>query len=74
VGKGSLAYADGHLYVLGEDNVMGLVEATPRGYVEKGRFRLEDQGWPTWAHPVVAGGTLYVRNQRTVTAFDLRRM
>ena len=31
VGKGSLTYADGHLYLLGEDNVVGLAEATPGG-------------------------------------------
>jgi hypothetical protein len=32
VGKGSLAYADGNLYILGEDNIVGLAEATPAGY------------------------------------------
>ena len=30
VGKGSLIYADKHLYALGEDGIIGLVEATPR--------------------------------------------
>ena len=72
VGKGSLVYADGHLYIQSEDNVMGLAEATPAGYREKGRFRLEDQGLPTWAHPVVSGGRLYVRNQRSLTSYDVR--
>jgi outer membrane protein assembly factor BamB len=72
VGKGSLTYADGHLYVLSENNVMGLVEATPAGYREKGRFQISDQGWPTWAHPVVAGGRLYIRNQGTLASYDVR--
>ena len=58
VGKGSVTYADGHLYILSEDNVVGLVEATPAGYREKGRFEIRDQGWPSWAHPVVSGGRL----------------
>jgi len=71
VGKGSIAYADGHLYVLGEDNVMGLVEAAPSAYVEKGRFTIPDQGWPSWAHPVVSGGRLYLRNQGILTAYDI---
>ena len=44
VGKGAVTYADGHLYILGEDNVVGLVEATPAGYREKGRFSIADQG------------------------------
>ena len=52
VGKGSVAYADGRLYVLSEDNVVGLVEASPKGYRETGRFSIADQGWPSWAHPV----------------------
>ncbi len=72
VGKGSVAYADGHLYVLSEDNVVGLVEASPEGYREKGRFTIADQGWPTWAHPVVSGGRLYVRNQNVLTSYDVR--
>ena len=46
VGKGSLTYADGHLYILGEDNVVGLAEAAPGGYKEKGRFTIADQGCP----------------------------
>src|SRR5262245_31669604 len=31
VGKGALMYADGHLYILGEDNVVGLAAASPAG-------------------------------------------
>jgi len=72
VGKGSLTYADGNLYIVGEDRVVGLVAATPTGYQEKGRFQIPDQGWPTWAHPVVSGGRLYIRNQSSLTAYDVR--
>ncbi|OFW01469.1 MAG: hypothetical protein A3I61_15050 [Acidobacteria bacterium RIFCSPLOWO2_02_FULL_68_18] len=71
VGKGSLAYADGHLYLLSENNVVGLAEATPAGYRETGRFTIPDQGWPSWAHPAVSGGRLYIRNQGILTAFDV---
>jgi outer membrane protein assembly factor BamB len=72
VGKGAVTYADGHLYILSENNVVGLVEATPAGYKEKGRFSITDQGWPSWAHPVVSGGRLYIRNQGTLTSYDVR--
>lgn len=72
VGKGAVTYADGHLYILSEDNVVGLVEATPAGYREKGRFSIADQGLPSWAHPVVSGGRLYIRNQGTLTSYDVR--
>ncbi len=71
VGKGSLTYADGRLYVLGEGNTVGLVDASPGGYVERGRFTIADQGWPSWAHPVVAGGRLYLRNQGVLAAHDI---
>jgi outer membrane protein assembly factor BamB len=72
VGKGTLTYADGNLYVLSENNVVGLVAASPTGYQEKGRFSIPDKGLPSWAHPVVSGGTLYLRNQDTLMAFDVR--
>ena len=72
VGKGSITYADGRLYILGEDNIAGLVAASPTGYTEAGRFRIPDQGFPSWAHPVVSGGKLYIRNQSTLAAYDVR--
>ena len=72
VGKGAISYADGHLYILSENNVVGLVEATSGGYREKGRFGIRDQGWPSWAHPVIAGGRLFVRNQGTLSVYDVR--
>jgi len=73
VGKGSLTYADGMLYLFGENNGVALAEATPSGYNEKGRFNVQDQGRPSWAHPVVAGGRLYIRNQGILTAYDVRQ-
>jgi outer membrane protein assembly factor BamB len=72
VGKGSLIFADGHLYLQGEGNVVGLAEASPSGYRESGRFKIEDRGFPSWAHPVVSGGRLFIRNQETLTAYDVR--
>jgi outer membrane protein assembly factor BamB len=72
VGKGAVSFADGHLYILSENNVVGLVEATPAGYREKGRFTIRDQGRPSWSHPVIAGGRLYIRNQGTLTAYTIR--
>lgn len=72
VGKGSLVFADGHLYCFSENGVVGLVEATPTGYKEKGRFKIQQDSLPTWTHPVVAGGRLYLRDQDTIYAYDVR--
>jgi outer membrane protein assembly factor BamB len=72
VGKGSLMWANGDLYILSESNLVGLAEASPAGYQEKGRFQIADQGLPSWAHPVVSGGRLYIRNQTTLASYDIR--
>ncbi len=72
VGKGSVTFADGSLYIQSEDNEFGLAEATPSGYREKGRFRIPDKGLPSWAHPVISDGRLYVRNQDTVIVYDIK--
>lgn len=72
VGKGSLVYADGHLYCFSENGVVGLVEATPAAYREKGRFQIQQGSLPTWTHPVVAGGRLYLRDQDTIYAYDIK--
>lgn len=72
VGKGTLTYADGNLYLLSEGNVVGLAEASPEGYKEKGRFEIADQGLPSWAHPVVCGGKLFIRNQGMLTCYDIK--
>jgi outer membrane protein assembly factor BamB len=72
VGKGSVTFADGHLYIQGEDSMIGLAEATPAGYREKGRFEIPDKGQKSWAHPVISGGRLYVRNQDTLLVYDIK--
>jgi outer membrane protein assembly factor BamB len=72
VGKGSVISADGSLYIQSENNTVGLAEATPSGYREKGRFRIPDKGLPSWAHPVVSDGRLYVRNQDTLLVYDIK--
>jgi outer membrane protein assembly factor BamB len=71
VGKGSLCYADGLLYCFGEKNEMAIVEATPKEYIEHGRFETADSGKPTWAHPVVANGRMYLRDQDTLIVYDV---
>ena len=49
-----------------------LVEATPQEYRERGRFKIDNLGKPSWAHPVVAGGRLYIRNQNRLAAYDVK--
>ena len=72
VGKGSLVFADDRLYLYSENGVVGLAEANPAGYREHGRFQIKAAGLPTWSHPVVSGGKLYLRDQDTLYAYDVR--
>jgi outer membrane protein assembly factor BamB len=71
VGKAAVVFADKRLYMLSEDNVVGLAEVSASGYREVGRFSIPDQGLNSWAHPVVSGGRLYIRNQGTLTVYNV---
>jgi outer membrane protein assembly factor BamB len=73
VGMGSVSYADGMLYCLGEKGAMGLVPCTPDRYSVVSRFDVPKGGdGPFWAHPVVCGGRLYIRHADRLYAYDIR--
>jgi len=73
VGKGSLTYADGMLYCLGEKGTMGLVKPTPTGHEIVSQFKIpKGPEGPSWAHPVVCDGRLYIRHADRLYAFVLR--
>jgi len=73
VKKGSVAYADNRIYYRTEDGEMILIEPNPKEYIERGRFMQPDRtSKPAWAHPVVANGKLYIRDQETLYCFDIK--
>lgn len=73
LGQGSLTYADGMLYILGERGKVGLVRPTPAGYELTSTFKIPEGGdGPVWAHPVVCGGRLYIRHGEFLYAYDVR--
>jgi outer membrane protein assembly factor BamB len=75
LGKGAILYADGRLYLRyeGSRGTVALIECTPKGYVEKGRFdqpdRAKERSWP---HPVIHNGRLYIRDQGLLLAYDVK--
>ncbi|HMF62330.1 MAG TPA: PQQ-binding-like beta-propeller repeat protein, partial [Vicinamibacterales bacterium] len=73
VGKGSVVFADERLYLYSEQGVVGLAEASPTGYREHGRFQIQTGSLPTWSHPVVSNGMLFIRDQDNLMAFDVRQ-
>lgn len=72
VGKGSVIFADDRLYLFSEQGVVGLAEANPTSYREHGRFTLQTGSSPSWSHPIIADGKLYLRDQDTIYAYDVR--
>lgn len=73
VGKGSLTYADGMLYTLSENGVMGLVRPTGTGYELVSSFDIPKGGeGNSWAHPVVCGGRLYIRHSDFLYAYSVK--
>jgi outer membrane protein assembly factor BamB len=73
VGKGSLTYADGMLYTLSEDRIMGLAQPTRDGFKLISSFEIPKGGeGKSWAHPVVCGGRLYIRHGEFLYVYDVR--
>lgn len=77
IGAASILYANGELYLRGENGDVALVEAAADGYHEKGRFTPPDQpqranNAKAWAYPVAANGRLYIADSGTVWCYDIR--
>jgi outer membrane protein assembly factor BamB len=80
LGRGSLTCAEGKLYCYSEDDgTVALVDATPGGWKERGRFGIPQQSklrrpsGKIWTHPVVSHGHLYLRDQDLLFCYDLHR-
>jgi outer membrane protein assembly factor BamB len=73
VTKGSVAFADGRIYYRTEEGPIVLIEPSRKEFVERGRFdQPERTNKPAWAHPVIANGKLYIRDQDTLFCYDVK--
>jgi hypothetical protein len=71
--KGSVAFADGRLYYRTEEGPMLLIEPSPKEYLERGRFEQPERSdKPAWAHPVIANGKLFIRDQDLLLCYDIK--
>ncbi len=69
IGRGSLCFADGMLYLFGERaGVAALMTCSPEALQIKGQFSVKGTG-PSYAHPVVAGGRLYLRYENNLYCY-----
>ena len=74
-GSGSAVVIAGgdRLYIQYQNGTMALVEANPSKYKETGSFKIPGSGdRPSWAHPVILEGKLYIREQDKVLCYDIR--
>jgi outer membrane protein assembly factor BamB len=70
-------FANGRFFAHAADGEVRLLEPSPRGYQEHGRFRpakapAEGGDAKALAHPVIADGKLYIRKDRSLWCYDIR--
>jgi len=77
VGAGSFCYADGRLYVHGEEGEVVLIDPSPNAYREVGRVVPPKSSVPgsrkAWAFPVVSNGRLYIRDFNILACYDIKK-
>jgi outer membrane protein assembly factor BamB len=69
----AVAYADGCIYMRYESGLMALVKATPEKYTELGTFTIATKNGPSWPHPVIHGGKLYLRDNDVLLCYDIKK-
>jgi outer membrane protein assembly factor BamB len=68
----SVTSADGFLYILYSNGKMTLVKADSQAMNESGSFQVPGSGErPSWAHPVILDGKLYLRGDDKIHCYDL---
>jgi len=68
--KSTFVYADGKLVLLDEDGQLALVRVTPRGMTVIAKTSVLQR--LSWTPPTLVGTNLYLRDQRTIVALDLK--
>lgn len=72
-GSAAVLYADGRLYFRYQNHVLVLIEPSPEGLKVVSSFKLpEPSKLQSWAHPVIAGGKLYIRDQDKLHCFNVK--
>lgn len=71
--KGALLLADGRLYLRSEEGEMVLIEPSREELKVRGRFQQPDRSSsPAWAHPIIASGRLYIRDQGALFCYNVK--
>ena len=70
-GSAAVAFADGKVYMRYQNGLMLLADATREGYSELGSFEIPGVKEPSWSHPAIVGGQLYLREQDRIHVYDV---
>ncbi len=72
-GSAATAAADGMIYFRYENGVMALIKADPEQFTLVSSFKLpQPSGSPSWPHPAIANGKLFIRDQDKLLCFDIK--
>ncbi len=72
-GSVCVAVADGHLYLRYQNGMMVLAEADSADYTVTGKFQIPGSGSiPSWSHPVIVDGKLYLREGDKIFCYSLK--
>jgi outer membrane protein assembly factor BamB len=75
---GGVLAADGRLYVLDEQGIAAMLDASPKGYKVLGQFKLPKASKQRksrggiWTHPSLSDGKLYLRDQELVFCYQVK--
>ena len=77
IGASSFCYADGKLYLHGENNEVAMIASSGDGYKELGRFTppgAPDRGRAkAWTHPIIVDGKLIFRDVGSIWCYDIQK-
>lgn len=72
-GSAAVLYADGLLYFRYQSGKMVLIKPNPEKLDVVSSFDLpEKSNQPSWPHPVIANGKMYIRDQEKLHCFDVK--
>ena len=72
-GRGNIIYADGMLYMYGENGEIVLAEPLANSFKKVSAFNVPFGKDQHWAHLVIANGRLFVRHGGSLMVYDIRK-
>ena len=70
-GFGPYVIADGMLYIMDDDGILTLAEATPGGYVQLAQAKVMEDGNESWGPMAIASSRLIVRDLNQMICLDI---